>query len=402
MGPSVVVFAPGAPGHFGPLHALIDGMTRRGATVHVFTATTFAPQVQAAGGRFVDVFGRYPPEAADDESIPRTSRYVSYAGHYAQEIVRDVEALAPSLVVYETFSVIGRVVARSLGLPYVNVSTGHNVDPERYVARLATDPRVATSERCLRAVAVLRDRYGIADASPFCYVTGLSPYLNVLCEPPEWLAEEERGAFEPAVFFGSLPPAQELRAGRGPSGFGGGTPKVYASFGTVPWWYWPGEALAALEAVAGAIGGGAEALLSLGGTDVPDARVAALQRRGVRVVPYADTWRALGEADVFVTAHGANSTHEAIFNRVPMLSYPFFWDQPELAERSARHGLAVPLVTEPRAPLSADDVAAGLAAVRDRRDDIEAALERARGWELAVVAGRDAVVERVLALAAQA
>ena len=43
--------------------------------------------------------------------------------------------------------------------------------------------------------------------------------------------------------------------------------------------------------------------------------------------------RVLAAADVFVTHHGLNSTHESIAERVPMLSYPFQWDQPGMAER---------------------------------------------------------------------
>src|SRR5207253_10574246 len=101
------------------------------------------------------------------------------------------------------------------------------------------------------------------------------------------------------------------------------------------------------DAVAAALGGCADALLSLGGLALPDERVAALRRTGVEVVPYADTWDALGEADVFVTSQGMNSTHEAAFSRVPMLSYPFFADQPDLAERCASFGIGVPLVEEP-------------------------------------------------------
>ena len=55
-----------------------------------------------------------------------------------------------------------------------------------------------------------------------------------------------------------------------------------------------------------------------------------------------DQWAVLGETDLFVTHHGLNSTHEAIFNRVPMLSYPFFWDQPGLAAKCQAFGIARP------------------------------------------------------------
>jgi UDP:flavonoid glycosyltransferase YjiC (YdhE family) len=395
-GPVVAVFAPDAVGHFVHLRPTIAGLAARGADVHVFTARKFAAQVEAAGGRFVDLFGPYPPEAADDESLPVVSRYVSFAGHYAEQIVRDVAALGPSLVVYDTFAVIGRVVAIALGLPYVNVTIGHNLSPERYLPQLFAEREIATSDRCLRAVAVLRERFGMADASPFSYVTGLSPHLNLLSEPPEWLDEADRTAFAPAAFFGSVLP----EVPRGPSGFrGGGGLKVHVSLGTVTWWYWPEAAIAALEAVAAAVPPDADVLISLSGGSAPPGRVAALRRAGMQVVDYADTWSALAEADVFVTANGANSTHEAAFSRVPMLSYPAHGDQPELAELCERFGIGVRLVDEPLAPLSAEAVAAGLAQIAERRSDFDAALERAREWELGVIARRGELIDRMLALA---
>ena len=123
------MFAPDALGHFAPLRAVIAGLADRGATVHVFTARAFAAEVEAAGGRFVDLFGPYPLEAADDESIPVVSRYVTYAAHYAEEVCARSRRLGVSLVVYDTFAVIGRVVANALGVPYVSVAAGHNMAP---------------------------------------------------------------------------------------------------------------------------------------------------------------------------------------------------------------------------------------------------------------------------------
>lgn len=394
--PVVAVFAPDAVGHFAPLRSVIAELARRGCEVHVYTAGRFGPQVEAAGGRCVDLFDRYPPEAADDESIPVPSRYVSFAGHYAEQVVRDVAAIGPSLVVCDTFAVIGRAAALALGVPYVSTVIGHNLAPERYLPRLLAEREIRSSERCLRAVDVLRDRYGMADASPFSYVTGMSPHLNVLFEPPEWLAEADRAPFEPVAFFGSVAPD----VARGPSGFrGDGGLKVHVSLGTVTWWYWPDLAIDALEAIARGVPARADVLMSLSGGPAPAERVEALRRTGIRVEPYADTWSALAEADVVVTAHGANTTHEAVFSRVPMLGYPFHGDQPELAGLCEQLGVAVRLVDEPRAPLTSGAVAAGLAQIAQRRAHFDAALERAREWELDVIARRGEVVERMLALA---
>ena len=164
---------------------------------------------------------------------------------------------------------------------------------------------------------------------------------------------------------------------------------MYVSFGTVIWRYDSREALAALEAIATALGGA-----------TPDpARVAALARPNVKVERYVDQWSVLREANVFVTHQGLNSTHEAIFHGVPMLSYPFFWDQPALAATCERLGLALPLAASPRGPIAAADVTAALDLLVRRRDAMRLALSRALEWERSTIAGRPAVVDRVLALA---
>ena len=104
---------------------------------------------------------------------------------------------------------IGRVVATKLGVPRVNVCAGHNVVPARFLEMLKNDPRVRLSPACGRAADVLRESYGVTDASPFSYVASLSPDLNLYCEPPEFLAAHDREVFEPLEFFGSLPSRDE-------------------------------------------------------------------------------------------------------------------------------------------------------------------------------------------------
>ena len=96
----------------------------------------------------------------------------------------------------------------------------------------------------------------------------------------------------------------------------------------------------------------------------------------MEAVEYTDQWAVLGETDIFLTHHGLNSTHEAIFRRVPMLSYPIFSDQPALAQRCQEFGIAVPLTESLRGPVAADDVRAALATLSASKDAIMARLDR--------------------------
>ena len=132
---------------------------------------------------------------------------------------------------------IGHVVGRLLGIPYVNVCAGHNMDPARFVPVLREDPRARDLAELPACVEVLRERHGVDDASPFSYVSGLSPFLNVYCEPPQYLTETERQVFEPVAFFGSLPPLEEIDSAvprnRGDEPSFGSTPPSAPSCGAI-------------------------------------------------------------------------------------------------------------------------------------------------------------------------
>lgn len=399
---SVAFFCMPEIGHFNRLKSLISGLNRRGITAYVFTHRNFEPQVVRAGGIFFDLFSKYPLEQADDTSFPVPCRFVSYAATYARQICHDVERIQPSLVIHDTFAVIGRLVATLLDIPRVNVCAGHNMNPTRFLELLQKDPRVKLSAKCLWAVEELRESYGMMDASPFSYVSSISPYLNIYCEPPEFLEECDRQAFEPIAFYGSLPSPEEIQSNdKGNRMYFGAdsadTLKVYVSFGTVIWRSYTNPALRALTTLAGTFNHmeSVQAIISLGMAKISNETLAALVGPNVSVQTYVDQWRMLQEVDVFFTHQGMNSTHEAIFHRVPMVSYPFFSDQPALAEKCQQFGLAIPLTDSLRGEFSGDDVCATLTRLAAERESIRAALARAHEWEIAVIENRATVLKRI-------
>lgn len=379
---------------------LIGGLSARGRTVHVMAHARFRAGVERVGGRFFDLFGRYPIEAADATSLPMPSRLVTFAAVYADRLTEDVAAFEPGLIIYDTFGVVAPLIARRLGVPYVNVCSGHAAVPARTVAALRQDPRVAISAECWAAVQQLKDVHGMSGAHPFSFAETQSPFLNLYCEPREFLDEQDRTAFEPVAFFGSLAP--DLREGSGVDVFSRTCRglKIYASFGTVIWRYYEAAALAALRVVSCTFAErDADVVISLGRRKIDAAARAALERPNVRVVDYTDQWAALREADVFITHHGLNSTHEAIFHEVPMISYPFLGDQPAQARCCQDLGLAVPWVTTPRAPVDRDALLRALTRLADDRDGFARRLAKARSWELRTIADRGAIIDRMLALA---
>jgi len=392
----VAVFAMGDANHFWRTHTVTRALAEAGVDVRVYSERRFAEAVAACGATLVDLLTPYPLERADRESRPLPVRNVTWAGRFAAEVIRTVEAFAPDLVVYDSYAVIGRVVGRALGVPYVCVLSGHNMDPARVIPAMAHDDRVVISDACRAALAVLRNLHGWADVSPFSYFEAFSPQLNLACQPPAFLTEAERPAFAPLAFWGSLPSPD----GRAPRlGAERAVPprRIYASMGTMSWRYYAPAALGALRAVAEAVARrrDLEAVISLGDAAVD---AAGLEHPNVRVERWVDQRAQLAAADVFVTHSGMNSAHEALFHRVPMVSYPIFGDQPELSARTCEFGLAVPLA-EPRGRVTADDVDAALERLAAQGAALDDALALAHARELEVVAARPAVVDQILALA---
>jgi UDP:flavonoid glycosyltransferase YjiC (YdhE family) len=398
-GQTVVVLSPGG-GHTLRLLPLIASLTKRGLAVHVMSRAEVRGPVEAAGGIFYDIFAKYPLEAADRESIPLPSRLVSFAAVYAEPLIAEVAALRPAFLVYDSFMVVAPLIGRRLGIPYVGMRAGHAQIPAQAIAEIRSDPRVSTSAACLAAVERLRRDYGMNEASPFSYLEGLSPHLNLYAEPARFLNEDGRRAFEPIAFFGSLAPELREAASRErPLAGHGRKIRVYAAFGSVIWRYYAAIALSAMAKLADVLAEyDAEVLFSLGNHSIDDADRRRIERPHIRVETYVDQWGALKDADLFVTHHGLKSTHEAIFHQVPMLSYPFFGDQPAMAQCCQDLGLAVPLSEAPRAALQADAVRRAIEKVRAQRAAFAARLAEARTWELEVIEGREAVVDRMLRL----
>jgi MGT family glycosyltransferase len=340
----------------------------------------------------------YPLDAADDESRPLPSRYVTWTAVYAEPVLRDVAAARPDVIVYDTFAMVGRLAGERLGVPHVNVANGHALDPAAIAARMWDDPRVQLSDACLRAADVLRERYGWADASPFAYFTAQSPHLNLLCEPPAYLTDDERAPFAPFAFWGSVAALD----GAAPRPVQGPPRSAYVSVGTIAWRYWTSEALALLGTVAAALSRREiDTLVSLGGAALDDAQLEPLRHRGVRIERWVDQWAALAGTDVFVTHAGLNSTHEALAHGVPLVTAPFSADQPGMALRCAELGVAAPLTAHARTapPVTGEDVDGALDALFADPAALTGALAVAHGRERAVIEQRPAVVERIMALA---
>lgn len=394
MSRTAAILCMGGLGHVQVLLPVATGLRARGLRVVALSREAFRARFEAAGAEFIDLYAGRPLEAVDAVSMPLPTRFVTFAAAHAEALAAELRELGAALLVHDTFTVVAPVAARLLDVPCIHVHANHALVPARALADLARDPRVAISEGCLAAVERLRRVHGLAEASPFSYVASHSPWLNLYNEPEEFLSADDRVALAPLAFTSSLPerlpPAAPAGAGR----------LAYAAFGTGIFRYFGGAAGTALELLAGALrASGRDVVVSLGGQEVaPDLR-ARLAATGAAVHDEVDQWSILGRSEAFATHHGLNSTHEAIRLRVPMLSCPFFGDQPALARRCAELGLAVPVGEPAGGALEADAVRAAVARLDDERARLARRLDEAAHWEERTLAARPAVLDAVAGVA---
>jgi MGT family glycosyltransferase len=393
----IVLICIPAQGHVQRALLVTRGLVSAGAEVHVFTGSQFGKNFQDEGAGFHDLYAGRPLDAADATSTPIPSRFVTFAAVYGESLAEEVAKCRPDLLIHGTFAVAALVVGQSLGIPRVALCTGHNLSPRVALGQLEGDPRIKTSAACHAAVALLRDKYGIANASPFSYFDSLSPTLNIIPEPPEFLQPEEISEFEPAAFFGCIDPLRCKEFAREADDEESRRTQVYVSFGTISHRYYATDIEQALAAVVGAakVMPHCDFTLTLGGAKL---RVSESLPANVRVESFVDQWEVLARSDVYLTHNGLNSTHESVFLRKPMISYPLFADQPLLAKRCEELGLAVPLAQQLRGPVTPQMVCLAIDNVLRDRSAMHSKLELARTWEDRVIASRPEVIQRILSL----
>lgn len=373
---------------------LISGLRQRGARVLVFTSLSFRNEVEAAGAEIVDLFRHGP--LADLESAPLGFRCVSFAAAVCQQVAAAAKDYGLDLVLHEAFAVVGLAVARLLDIPYLCLCVGHNWHPEMFrTEAIRYYPRVNISQECHRALAELRTIEGLENIDEFIFAGSHSPYGNLCSEPRQYLSAEEKKFFEPALFFGSLSePLMAKPARREPkSKF-----FIYVSFGTVSWNYLTPLIQDTLKTVIEALGGHPEIEVLVGLGNPPQAIDLQASFGNIRVERYADQVSALQRADLFITHNGMKSTHEAIYQEVPMLSYPLFGDQPGMARKCYELGLALPLAEEVQQPLTPAMVEAALARFFGEREAMQRRLASACKWETEVVENRPQVLDQIFAL----
>jgi len=233
--PCVVVITKGLPGHRRRLVPIVHQLVLQGGAVHVLDAEDSRGQWESIGASWIDLFADGSLDQADPASTPRSFRQIAFAVRCGRQMAARIAPLRPSLIVHDQAAVTGWVVATELELPRVQLCSRSVLDGLDAYAPVMARGRSRIADECAAAAETLR-AWGLADASPFSFLTLRSDVLNVYPEPPQFLTQDERASLEPVVFVGSLAASvDDAVPSRSTAPAIGGPMRVLGSFGTVIW-----------------------------------------------------------------------------------------------------------------------------------------------------------------------
>lgn len=277
--------------------------------------------------------------AADDlhetDPILWTLPRVVQALEQCIEITRE---FAPDLIVYDFFSVEGKLVGDKLKIPAwssIPAFIGPNTD-QKYLQK-----KLSSAEN-IDAIGKLRDQFGIRlEPSDFELVSDglhLPAAVNLVWSyesltPQDFMRDRHPNHY---VFIGNpCTPIQRVHTAS--------TPTIYISFGTVVmnnlWnnqpniqkrlkefikelaWLWRNEPWQVVIATQGK-------------------QLMAQYPPSWTVQSVVDQPAILAQSDVFITHGGSNSFHEAVHSSTPMVVIPFFGDQQLVYKRAVELGIA--------------------------------------------------------------
>lgn len=353
-------------GHLNPLFALSKKLVARGHRVTFFQHADLEQQVRQAGFEFFPVDVPVSPSAARPQAAMhgmaawlrevrwKLDRIAQDMQAYLREYPPAIRAAQVDALILGEIALTGPTVAEMLRLPYFIVSTSipHHFGwqaPSSMIPAAAWRNRL---QKELLEVSVLRmrgpvrrrlDRYRRElGLGPVCRMRKTSPELAHITQWPQCLDIPRTGL--PSNFFYTGPWIDDTA--RAPVAFPwerlDGRPLVYASMGTTK----KGDR-AVFHRIAEACSGlDLQLVISLGGrrelaafTGLPGDPV---------VVDNAPQLALLKRAEIVITHAGPATVLEALMHGRPMLALPLTLDQPAVAARLAKLGVAEVLSTENR------------------------------------------------------
>ncbi len=335
------------PGHAFPAIALCERLLAAGDEPVLFTSPRWFDVARETGIGVRRLKGLAP--RAEDDDNDAGARIHQRAAHVSTEILPDLSAMLPELVVSDVLTVGGGMAAERLRLPWVELSPHPLYLPSKGLPPIGSGLAAGEgmrgrardsvlrglTSRAIRRGELQREQARVSiglppeDPGPTARLVATLPALEV--PRPDWPDNAHLVGpllWEPTEHILDLPPGDEPLVMVAPS---------TAQIGTA------GLADIALEALEGAGVRVAVSMLDTPPADLPPWATAGLGRQD----------EILRHASVVIGGGGHGLLAKSLLAGVPVVTVPGGGDQWELANRAARHGSSI--LVRPVTPESVRD-----------------------------------------------
>lgn len=353
----------GSEGHINPTIGVVQELVSRGEEVVYVCIEAFRERMEKAGAsvRTFDgqAFIRAFVSGGRNHVLERVNGLLLTADIVIPSVLEQLEGERFDYIVHDSMFGCGRLLAQLLKLPAIGSCTSFAQDEASFDRMLASfDSNVPEAiagpirDRFQSLAAAAEDKYGVAIRSPYEVFCNPAP-LTLVYTTREFQPDGE--AFDPTYQF--VGPSVSSRRFT-PHSFDfpaiEGKRPIYISLGTVF-----NDAIDFYKLCLEAFGNTAHTVVMAIGNKVALSDLGDIPSNFI-VQPYVPQTELLPLALLFITHGGMNSTHEGLYNGVPLVVIPQSADQPLIAERVARLGagirLHMPSLTAERLREAADEV----------------------------------------------
>lgn len=339
---TIVVFTLSALGHVHPTLPIISELVRRGHRVVYYCGEAVRGKIEAVGAEFRSIPWDFTP--VERAQQPRLSTYALEQARCADallpQLLAEVEELAPVCALVDFMCLWGRIVARTLGLPLVNICSGFALGrgvlpPRPMLMALDVGPAPVPGGREVlelrRMTRQLAKRYRVNPLQTQFDLLSMDGDDVLVCTARAFQPQAE-GFSDRFQFIGSsfasrpgedtvvLPTLDER-------------PLVYVSLGTV----FNRKLDFFRQCIDAFADGRYQVILSVGEATNPQA-LGPLPAH-VHAHSYVPQLEVLARTAVFISHAGMNSVSEAIAQTVPVVAVPQAADQFTIAQRVAALGV---------------------------------------------------------------
>ena len=348
----------GSEGHINPTIGVVEELISRGEEVVYFTIEDFRKRIEKTGAtvRTFDVqkFLKAFISGGRNNVLERINGLLCTADIVIPSVLEQIEGEHFDYIIYDSMFGCGRLLAQILRLPAINSCTSFaqtKASFDKMFEQLSKNISSETYDEFQRLTARVAEKYGVEIDSPY----------EVFCNPAPLTIVYTTREFQPFgetfdqtyKFVGPSISSRVKQDNFDLAAIKGKSP-IYISLGTVF-----NYAVDFYKLCFEAFGNSSHTVVMSIGEKAQISELGEIPKNFI-VKNYLPQTEVLKYSKLFITHGGMNSTHEGLYNGVPLIVIPQSADQPIIAGQVAHTGAGIQLqmqcLTASQLREAADDV----------------------------------------------